>query len=275
MHPADLALYHRNPRRGNVEVISGSLRANGQYKPIVVNAGTHTGRPNEVLAGNHTLTAIRDLAEKHPDDERWQNVLVHVIDVDEDRAARIVLADNRTSELGTMDDTALAEMIDSLDGDLDGTGYDDDDLAEILEAAGDTLLDGAGEGDGDDAGDDGEAKYTTDTVLPHYEPQSSEPPPLPTLIDRTRTDELCREIDDAALPEDVAEFLRAAAQRHTVIDFHRVAEFYSHAPAHVQRLMERQALVILDVDDAIREGYLKISEGLAESRERDRERGGK
>lgn len=179
MHPADLALYHRNPRLGNVEAIAGSLRANGQYKPIVVNAGTHTGRPNEVLAGNHTLKAIRDLAEKHPDDERWQTVLVHVIDVDDDRAARIVLADNRTSELGTMDDTALAEMIDSLDGDLVGTGYDDDDLAEILEAAGDELLDEDGEGAGDGGEDVEDAPRGTGESLALWGATVGEPDVVP------------------------------------------------------------------------------------------------
>lgn len=49
-----LNTFHKNPRRGDVEAIKGSLVANGQYRPIVVNKGTHTGRPFEVLAGNRT-----------------------------------------------------------------------------------------------------------------------------------------------------------------------------------------------------------------------------
>ncbi len=122
--PSDLSTYHRNPRRGDVSVIAASLQAHGQYKPIVANRGTYTGRPNEVLAGNHTLMAIRDLAERHPDDERWQSVLVHWIDVDDDRAARIVLVDNRASEMGTIDYEALHDLISDMP-DLAGTGYDD------------------------------------------------------------------------------------------------------------------------------------------------------
>lgn len=43
----ELAGYHRNPRRGDVDAIARSLAVNGQYRPIVVNIGTHTGRPLE------------------------------------------------------------------------------------------------------------------------------------------------------------------------------------------------------------------------------------
>lgn len=132
VHPSELNLYWRNPRVGNVDVIKSSLRAHGQYKPVLVNRGTHTGRENEVLAGNHTLKAIRDLAEEYPDDERWQEVDVWEIDVDDDRATRIVIADNRTAELGHTDSSALSELLVELD-DLDGTGYSDDDLEDLLD----------------------------------------------------------------------------------------------------------------------------------------------
>ena len=48
--------YARNPRRGDVATIVESLRANGQYRPIVVRSSTR-----EVLAGNHTLAAAREV----------------------------------------------------------------------------------------------------------------------------------------------------------------------------------------------------------------------
>lgn len=153
--PRELSTYHRNPRRGDVSVIAASLQAHGQYKPIVVNKGTHTGRPNEVLAGNHTLMAIRDLAERHPEDKRWQSVLVHVIDVDDDRAARIVLVDNRANEVGSVDFEALQELIEDLP-DLSGTGYDQDYLAMLADMVGgppslDDLADEVGDPLHDDA----------------------------------------------------------------------------------------------------------------------------
>lgn len=143
--PAELAIYHKNPRIGNVAVIEGSLKTNDQYKPILVNRGTHTGRPHEVLAGNHTLMAIRNLSEKFPDDPRWSQVLAYVIDVDEDRATRIVLADNRTSELGQMDETLLFDLVSELD-DLDGTGYDEDEVNRLAEL--NRLFSGPADGEG-------------------------------------------------------------------------------------------------------------------------------
>lgn len=120
---AELRTYYKNPNVGNVEEIAKSLRANGQYRAIVVNKGTHTGRPMEVLAGNHTLKAARDLG--------WDTITAHLLDVDEDQATRIVLADNRTAELGEIDPEILLEIAATLD-DLEGTGYTDEDLDALL-----------------------------------------------------------------------------------------------------------------------------------------------
>lgn len=144
-----LAVYHRNPRRGDISAIMGSLRVNGQYRPIVVNAGTKTGRANEVLAGNHTLLAMRELATQHPQDTRWAAVDVWLVDVDEDAAARIVAADNRTAELGGFDDEDLLDLLESLEH-IEGTGYDLEDLEALRD-----LLDGPPDLDGlhDDIGD--------------------------------------------------------------------------------------------------------------------------
>jgi hypothetical protein len=134
LRPDQLHLYHRNPRNSDVSAIEASLLAHDQYRPIVVNKGTHTGRPHEVLAGNHTLIAIRNLQQAHPDDDRWARVLVHMIDVDDDRASRIVVADNRIPELGSYDDRLLSELLSEIDdlGDLIGTGYTHDDLTSLL-----------------------------------------------------------------------------------------------------------------------------------------------
>lgn len=118
---ADLNTHHRNPRRGDVKIIAESLDKNGQYRAIVVNRGTLTGRPNEVLAGNHTLLAARELG--------WATIEATFVDVDvdDDAATRIVLADNRTADRGTYDHESLMELLNDLP-DLVGTGYTADDL---------------------------------------------------------------------------------------------------------------------------------------------------
>jgi ParB-like chromosome segregation protein Spo0J len=130
----DLNPYYKNARRGNVARVRASLQRNGQFKPIVVNTGTHTGRPMEVLAGNHVLKAAKEL--------EWEHLHANVIDVDEAAAARIVLADNKTSDDSTYDERLLDEILSEVLGaeepdDLEGTGFsmeEVDDLALMLEA---------------------------------------------------------------------------------------------------------------------------------------------
>ncbi len=154
-HVADLHTYHRNPRQGDIGAIAVSLNVNGQYRPIVVNRGTHTGRPDEVLAGNHTLMAARELG--------WPTIAAVYVDVDEHAATRIVLADNRTADLGTYDEGALADLIRSLDGEYAGSGYDGDDLDDILATLNENPF--------DHQDDDGETSADIDEV--------SEPPADP------------------------------------------------------------------------------------------------
>lgn len=132
--PSALRTYHRNPRKGDVKAVAASLAAHGQFRPIVANIGSYTKRKLEVLAGNHTLKAFRELATAHPDDPRWSKILVHLVDVDEDQATRIVLADNRTAQLGGFDNAALADLLDDVRDDLTGLGYTATDLDDLLPA---------------------------------------------------------------------------------------------------------------------------------------------
>lgn len=134
MKLTELNTYHKNPRRGDTAAIAASMEANGVFRPLVVNKGTHTGRPMEVLAGNHSLMAMRDLAEKNPHDKRWHKADVYLLDVDDDRAARIVLADNRTSDLASYDDTELLGLLEQVEDDLTGTAYTEDDLHHLFAA---------------------------------------------------------------------------------------------------------------------------------------------
>jgi hypothetical protein len=106
--------FHTNPRNGDVEAIAESIKEFGQFRPIVVNHGTETGRPNEVLAGNHVLMAMRALGK--------ETVEVDWVDVDDETASKIVLIDNRSTDLSSYDGDALADLIRTV-SDLAGTGY--------------------------------------------------------------------------------------------------------------------------------------------------------
>lgn len=133
-----LSPYGNNPRRGNVDVIVESLQRHGQYRPIVVRAKTF-----EVLAGNHTLAAAKQLG--------WTEIAATFVDCTDDEAARIVLVDNRAADLGAYDDDVLTELLASLP-DLEGTGYDPDDLS-FLQALGDKHMQDGSLADALDAAD--------------------------------------------------------------------------------------------------------------------------
>jgi hypothetical protein len=122
-----LNFYYKNPRRGNVEKVAESLKSNGQFKQIVVNRGSKTGRPNEILAGNHTVKAAKSLG--------WTKINVNWVDVDEDHARRIVLADNGSTDDATYDAEILAELLKQQKedvGHLVGTTYNDEVVAKLL-----------------------------------------------------------------------------------------------------------------------------------------------
>lgn len=122
---SDLSTYHKNPRRGDVDAIAESLKARGQYRPIVVNIGTHASHDYEILAGNHTYLAAKKLG--------WKTIQATTVDVDDDQAAQIVLADNRLADLGGYDDETLSALLSDVSS-LDGLGWSQDDVDQLAAA---------------------------------------------------------------------------------------------------------------------------------------------
>ena len=109
------------------------------------------------------------------------------------------------------------------------------------------------------------SKYTKKVSGLTYEP-TGECPNVSELIDVRKTRELAEEIVKADIPDDVKRFLIEAAHRHAVFNYSKIAEYYCHAPANVQKLMEKSALVVIDLDDAMRYGFVKYSKKLEELR---------
>lgn len=122
---SDLNTYHKNPRRGDVDAIAESLRKRGQYRPIVVNIGSHASHDYEILAGNHTYLAAKKLG--------WKTIQATTVDVDDDQAAQIVLADNRLADLGGYDDETLSALLSDVSS-LDGLGWSQDDVDALAAA---------------------------------------------------------------------------------------------------------------------------------------------
>ncbi|MGW1071562.1 DUF6610 family protein [Streptomyces sp. NPDC002537] len=118
----ELTAYAGNAKRGDVEAIRASLRKNGQYRSLVVREVPHG--PLIVLAGNHTKMALAA--------EGFSEARCEIIECDDAAARRINLADNRTGDLGSYDDVALAEILAGLRGEFDGSGYTEHDLDSLL-----------------------------------------------------------------------------------------------------------------------------------------------
>jgi hypothetical protein len=114
---AEVEPHPRNARQGDIGAIAASMSELGQYRPIVVNR-----RDSSILVGSHRWMAAKALG--------WDTISAVFVDVDEEDAVRIMLADNRTSDLGRYDDQQLLDMLVGA-GSLDGTGYDLDDLDDL------------------------------------------------------------------------------------------------------------------------------------------------
>ena len=106
-----------NPRIGHRPTLDESLDEHGMFKSIAVQRGT-----NYIIAGNNTWYALKDAGATE--------IAVHYLDVDDERAKRLNLIDNATTDKAGYDKRLLLEFTADLDT-LDGTGYDPADLDDI------------------------------------------------------------------------------------------------------------------------------------------------
>lgn len=101
-------------------------------------------------------------------------------------------------------------------------------------------------------------KYTQKVNVPQYEPTGDDVA-LWECYDTTKADQLIEEIDNADyLSDEQRKFLRLAAYRHVVFNYRKIAEYYANVGKEMQEPMERSALVIIDFEDAIANGYVKL-----------------
>jgi hypothetical protein len=114
----------------------------------------------------------------------------------------------------------------------------------------------------DDVKED-ENNYTRNIKAPTYEPKNEKPHPH-TLYNTDKTEELIDKIKDLKLHNTEQAFLIYAAYRHTVFDYSKIADFYAHSNKEVQELMEESALVIIDLDKAIENGFVQLTNSVKE-----------
>jgi hypothetical protein len=106
--------------------------------------------------------------------------------------------------------------------------------------------------------------YSRKIDIPIYEP-SNDRPPIDSLYDDTKTKSLIESIqNESSLTDEERRFLIIAAQRHTVLRFDRIANYYAHSSKPIQRLMEESLLVIIDIGAVIEAGYMKLTDEISE-----------
>lgn len=106
--------------------------------------------------------------------------------------------------------------------------------------------------------DDNDKKYTSKIKAPIYEPKNKKPHIL-ELCDKSKYLRLIKEIDNSNISIEDKQFLLDAAKRHIVFNYEKIADYYAHSSKEVQHLMEKSALVIIDLDKALQYGYMKLS----------------
>jgi len=236
--------YARNSRTHSPEQvaqIASSIREFGFTNPVLIDA------QGGIIAGHGRVLAARKLNLSDVPCLR----LSHLTDT---QKRAYIIADNKLALNAGWD----AEMLQIEMADLheqgfamDLLGFDADELAESMGFNDESANEGTGL----------DNTYSKKIKAPTYK-ITGEKPEIKTLFDDSKTIELTNKIDAANLPKELADFLRKAAQRHTIFHFRRIAETYAHADAPTQDLFEQSALVIIDFDKAIENGFVHLTSRL-------------
>ncbi len=233
----EITPYINNPRNNDaaVDKVASSIAEFGFKVPIVID------RDGIIVTGHTRYKASRKLGlEEVP--------CIYADDLTPEQVKAFRIADNKTSEYASWDEELLKlefEGLDEMGVDLGLTAFTEKEFNKILGLE-----------------DEGEEKYTKKVTVPQYEIKG-ECPEFSEMFNIEKANSLLEKINASNVSEEEKEFLRYAAMRHNVFHYGNIAEYYAHANPEMQELMEESALVIIDFDDAIRNGYVKMS-GLIE-----------
>ena len=226
----DLKPYAKNTKKHDktqIANVAESIKQYGFVQPIVVD------KDNNIVIGHCRYEAAKKLKL-----ETVPCVCVDELTDEQVKALRIV--DNKSNE-SPWDMEFLA-----------------DELAEVDLSMFDFDF-------GLDENENEENPYTQKIEIPHYE-ITGEKPSFEEMYDREKENELISEIENSDVSEKEKEFLIEAAHRHCCFNYSNIAEYYAHASAEMQKLMEKSALVIIDYENAIANGYVELSEKIKEIR---------
>lgn len=218
-----------NPRQINkadFEKLKSSLRANDLtgVMPLKVYP---KGEQYVVLGGNMRLRALQELGAAEV------SCIVLPENTDVETLREVVIVDNST--FGEWDNDMLANEWD----------------VQELSDWGVELL-----------SEDEKNEYSRKVESPIYEPMMAAEPTIKECYSAERYHELIDEIEQSSVSDEEKAFLKLAAARHIVFDYANIAEKYARAGVEMQRLMEKNALVIIDFGSAIENGFVKMTKNL-------------
>lgn len=229
----EIVPYKNNPRINDdaIEPVKESIRQFGFKVPMILD------KDNVIVAGHTRYEAAKKLG-------MTEVPVIYADDLSEEQVRKFRLVDNKTAEFAEWDIEKLQEELSYLDfNDYDfGFGFDDD-LQEM---------------------EDGENSYSQKTEIPQYEPTGNVVT-VEMMVDSEKANGLIAEIEQAdGITQEEKDFLIKAAHRHDVFNYKNIADYYSNASAECQSLMEKSGLVIIDIGDAIKNGYAKLMDDLVE-----------
>lgn len=235
---ADIHPYENNPRFNDeaVDAVAASIQEFGFKVPIVLDS-------EGVIVAGHTRwkAALKLQLEEVP--------CVVADDLSPEQIKAFRLADNKVAELAYWNEEALAKELEEIaDIDMSAFGFD---------------------GEESDLGDEMEDDtYTAAVNIPQYE-VTGKKPTIAEMLDTEKADTLIAKIQASGVSEEEKAFLLRAAHRHNVFNYGNVAEYYAHASPEMQALMEESALVIIDVGNAIANGYATLMGEVLDAMEGD------
>lgn len=230
----ELTPYENNPRNNDmaVDAVAESIKQFGFKNPVIID------KDGVIVAGHTRYKAAKKLGIT-------DIPCISANDLSDEQIKAFRLADNKTAELAEWDEDLLGKEM---------SGIINIDMSQFGFSVGEDEL-------GEEVQDD---KYTLKVNIPQYE-ITGDCPELSDMLDSSKADELIEEINSTEnIPSDVKEFLIQAARRHNVFNYRNIAEYYAHAEPEVQKLFEKSALVIIDVNNAIANGYVQLTSDIAD-----------
>ena len=236
----------------NKAMIRRSLEECGAGRSILID------NENTAVAGNGVLEQAEKLGIPIRVIESDGSELIAVkrtdLSPDDPKRKELALADNATTDASDWDFSTMEE---------DGWTVE-----ELAEWGVEYPEDSDEWGDVDEEAEREQNKYSEKIDGLIYEPNGNKPE-ISQLFDSEKYQSLVNEIESSSLNESEKNFLKLAATRHIVFDYRKIADFYANSTKQVQSLMEKSALVIIDFNAAIENGFVSLAKEIDAMREED------